>query len=350
MKKTLMSILILAGLSYSTAYACTGKPPPGCSCNTSTNQWTYNTYNTDNSTHNSATGGTGVGIGVGGSSNSNSSATGGAVNNSGNSSNTNTNNNSNVAQGGTATGGSATIAKGAVTNNNTVSGGAGGAGGNASIAKGAVQNHNTNSLSNSGNSAVTGSGNSSIAAGAVQNTVASNSEASNNGSNNTTAATVGNVSTGASTASASADGAGANNGNNSNNTQITYKAARIPVSTAYAASLTSGMDTCLGSTSGGVQTQILGLSIGGTHTDENCVLVKQTQLLLEMNQERAACFRARAGKVGKAIDDAMNAAGAECPPLVPVQAAIVVGPAPDVVSHAELAEIEKRIIQHSVSK
>ena len=48
--------------------------------------------------------------------------------------------------------------------------------------------------------------------------------------------------------------------------ESTYQAARIPVATAYAAALTSGQ--CgVGSTSGGVQTPLIGATFGTTHQD-----------------------------------------------------------------------------------
>ncbi len=87
---------------------------------------------------------------------------------------------------------------------------------------------------------------------------------------------------------------------------------RRPVSTAYAANLTSGIDTCLGSMSGGAQAPIVGLSFGATKIDKNCVLIKQVQLLKQLGYESAACFRARSGEEGKAIDAAMTQAGIVC--------------------------------------
>ena len=137
------------------------------------------------------------------------------------------------------------------------------------------------------------------------------------------------------TAAASVSGVG----NGSNNVNINTPAPKIPVATAYAASLTSGMDTCLGSVAGGVQTQILGLSGGGTKVDKNCVLIKQVQLLQQLGYSEAACRRARMGEEGKAIDEAMTAAGVDCKP-VPV----VVVPA-DVVTHEELNNVAKKALQ-----
>lgn len=153
--------------------------------------------------------------------------------------------------------------------------------------------------------------------------------------------TVGNVSTGASTATASADGAGTNNGNNSNNTVVEApKTYRNPVNTAYASSLTSGMDTCLGSVSGGAQTQIFGITIGGTKVDKNCILIKQTALLREMNQDRAACFRMQMHAEGADIKEAMKEAGAECPSNT-----VATSVQTDTVTHKELDNVVKKVLQ-----
>lgn len=97
-----------------------------------------------------------------------------------------------------------------------------------------------------------------------------------------------------------------------------YRERLNPVSTAVGSNLTSGADTCLGSVTGGVQTQILGVSGGKTVVDENCVLIKNTKLLLTMGLPSAACFYVRQDPK---IDEAMSAAGVECrePPPVKVE-------------------------------
>ncbi|HEX8443245.1 MAG TPA: hypothetical protein VF631_06335 [Allosphingosinicella sp.] len=112
------------------------------------------------------------------------------------------------------------------------------------------------------------------------------------------AASIGNVSTGPSTATAS--NSNTNNANNSSNlssnvsvegdTYIHREARnrRIPVSTAYAAPLTSGIDTCLGSASAGVQTGILGVSLGGTKRDRICETIKLSRELHHMGMREGA--------------------------------------------------------------
>jgi hypothetical protein len=95
-----------------------------------------------------------------------------------------------------------------------------------------------------------------------------------------------------------------------------YRERLNPVSTAVGSNLTSGADTCLGSITGGVQTQILGVSGGKTVVDENCVLIKNTKLLLTMGLPSAACFYVRQDPK---IDEAMAAAGVECREPPPVK-------------------------------
>lgn len=63
---------------------------------------------------------------------------------------------------------------------------------------------------------------------------------------------------------------------------------RIPVNTAYAAPLTSGLDTCLGSASAGVQTSVLGLTLGGTRRDYVCERIKLSRELHAMGMREAA--------------------------------------------------------------
>lgn len=109
-------------------------------------------------------------------------------------------------------------------------------------------------------------------------------------------ASIGNVSTGPSTATAS--NSNTNNANNSSNlsssvsvegdTFIQARNRRIPVSTAYAAPLTSGIDTCLGSASAGVQTGIIGVSLGGTKRDRICETIKLSRELHHMGMREGA--------------------------------------------------------------
>jgi hypothetical protein len=115
---------------------------------------------------------------------------------------------------------------------------------------------------------------------------------------------------------------------NQTNTSLQFNETyreRLVVASAIAPNLTSGMDTCLGSASAGLQTQIVGLSGGKTTVDENCVMIKQVHLLIEMGHNTAACYRARQNRE---IDLAMTAAGVECrepPPIARVVPAPAAG-------------------------
>lgn len=100
------------------------------------------------------------------------------------------------------------------------------------------------------------------------------------------------------TASATGGSAWNENSNNANlQSSVTVEGSsfihnerhrRIPVNTAYAAPLTSGIDTCLGSASGGVQTGIVGLSLGGTRRDRICEQIKLSRELHAMGMREAA--------------------------------------------------------------
>lgn len=346
--KILLGILATLVLANA-ALACDSNPPPNCYCKNG--QWYSNVTNTvyNNTTNNvvngingnvsagagatsTATGGTATGgsATANGGTNTNTLGQQQSLNNSGNNSSTS----------------NASVAAGAVQN--TVAGGAGGQGGQggkggkATIQTGAVQSSNSNVNNVAGGTSVA-----TVAAGAVQNTVGSTSSVGNVGSTSS----VGDVSTGASTSTATANGNGSGNGNGNSVNFEAAKTYRAPVATAYAASLTSGADTCLGSISGGAQTQILGLTIGGTKRDKGCDLIKQTHLLMELQQSRAACIRAQLKEEGALIKEAMKEAGAECPPLVtPVAEVPVIVPPSDAVTHAELRLIEDRITTKIVSK
>jgi hypothetical protein len=172
------------------------------------------------------------------------------------------------------------------------------------------------------------SGGNSTSSATGGNATASSNQTQNQNQSQTQSAVAG--------ATAAADVSGVGNGSNN----VNINQPKAPVSTAYAASLTSGLDTCLGSVAGGVQTQILGLSGGGTKVDKNCVLIKQVQLLQQLGFNEAACFRARAGEEGRAIDDALKSAGVDCKakPVVPVTPA-------DPVTHEELNKVIKKTLE-----
>lgn len=195
----------------------------------STNSTGTTTYNnaggSSNSTSSANAGAIGVGLGVG------------------------------IAKGGNATGGSV----GNVTGNTgTIQGGDGG-----SIASGAVQNTNTNtSAGGAGGTATTG---------AITN---------NNTSAGGSGGSVGNVAGG----SVSKDAV-----NNSNTYSSSYSSNyNEAAQTAYAPSLSSGVDTCMGSSSVGGQGVGFGFSVGTTWNDSNCVRLKNSREMYNMGQKDVA--------------------------------------------------------------
>ena len=149
----------------------------------------------------------------------------------------------------------------------------------------ANSNQNTNSNSNRNSARAGARAGAAALAGATAGASAAGGTAS-----------IGNVTTGPSTATAS--NSNTNNADNSSNlssnvrvegdTFIQARNRRIPVSTAYAAPLTSGIDTCLGSASAGVQTGILGVSLGGTKRDRICETIKLSRELHHMGMREGA--------------------------------------------------------------
>jgi hypothetical protein len=85
---------------------------------------------------------------------------------------------------------------------------------------------------------------------------------------------------------------------------------RQPVATAYAAPLTSGVDTCMGSSSLGGQGVGFGLSIGTTWNDQNCVMLKKSRELFAQGHPAAAtALLCRDGD----IREAFRLTGEACP-------------------------------------
>jgi len=85
---------------------------------------------------------------------------------------------------------------------------------------------------------------------------------------------------------------------------------RQPVNTAYAAPLTSGEDTCMGSSSLGAQAVTFGLSIGTTWQDANCRRLKNSRQLVALGYVRAATALMC---VDEDVRSAMEEAGTPCP-------------------------------------
>lgn len=103
---------------------------------------------------------------------------------------------------------------------------------------------------------------------------------------------------------------------NTNNSVITTNGNQTttikqPPPSAVSPQISSGSgDLCTISYSGAVQTQILGISAGGTVTEENCVRLKKASKLYDMGMKVAAVS---VMCQDKDVFDAMMMAGTPCP-------------------------------------
>jgi hypothetical protein len=70
---------------------------------------------------------------------------------------------------------------------------------------------------------------------------------------------------------------------------VQLRERRIPVSTAYAPALSSGFDSCEGSTSAGLVTRAVGISLGGTRRDKTCELIKLGREAAQMGMPDVQC-------------------------------------------------------------
>jgi len=114
-------------------------------------------------------------------------------------------------------------------------------------------------------------------------TVAGGAGGSATGGTSSSAATGGTATSTSSATGGAASGVGSVEANYSNSN--TYSEA---TSTAYAPALTSGSDTCMGSSSVGGQGVGFGFSFGSTWTDKNCIMLKNARLLYGMGQDKVA--------------------------------------------------------------
>lgn len=80
-------------------------------------------------------------------------------------------------------------------------------------------------------------------------------------------------------------------GNSSLNYQTTSYGPYIPVASSFAAPLTSGLDTCMGSSSGGAAGPGFSLSVGFTWSDKNCLMLKNAREMWNMGLKDAAFAR-----------------------------------------------------------
>jgi len=157
---------------------------------------------------------------------------------------------------------------------------------------------------------------------------------------NATGGSVGNVTSesSASVGDTSLSNDNTNNSNNSsqNNVNVTYsnQQSRIPVSTAYAAPLTASIDTCLGSMTAGGQTQLFGLSIGGTKRDKNCELIK---LAREAGQMGMADVQCQLLSTDERFAEALERAGRTCE--LPRQVQVIEVPVPVVEEEFDITTV-----------
>lgn len=90
----------------------------------------------------------------------------------------------------------------------------------------------------------------------------------------------------------------------------TYEAQKPAVASAFAPSLSSGVDTCMGSTSGAVSSAVIGIAMGSTYIDRNCQTLKNSRELWNMGQRAAALARMCMDDLNR---EAMELSGYECP-------------------------------------
>ncbi|MBL8781685.1 MAG: hypothetical protein JNL06_12190, partial [Alphaproteobacteria bacterium] len=140
-----------------------------------------------------------------------------------------------------------------------------------------------------------------------------------------------------------------NDNSNSNNasqeTNVNTYNERAPVNTAYAAGLSAGEDTCMGSSSIGAQAVSFGLSIGTTWQDDNCRRLKNSRQMVALGYHRAATALMC---VDADVEAAMARAGTPCP-----NGAAVVAAAP--IYYQEAAPVREYtpmapVVDHPVKK
>lgn len=95
---------------------------------------------------------------------------------------------------------------------------------------------------------------------------------------------------------------------------VIYKAAEIPVATAYAAPLTASNGTCMGSSSAGGQGMQFGVSFGTTWTDNDCDRRYDANVLLTLGDKDAArALMLQKPSVKAAYDSLRKTAGDQAP-------------------------------------
>lgn len=193
------------------------------------------------------------------------------------------------------------VNSGTITNNN-----------NTNVTSASTNNNTSTSVNtnNNINSGTMTNINSNVTSGSMTytNNNVSSGEVTNRNINNTTAST---INSNSNTNVNQNINSGDVTNRNINDTMITQKVIQPPP-TAVAPAMMSGgnADLCSTGTSGSVQTQIFGISSGGTVRDLNCERLKLSKTLYDMGMKVAAvatmCQDRR-------VFDAMVAAGTPCP-------------------------------------
>lgn len=191
---------------------------------------------------------------------------------------------------------------------------------NANSAANANSNANAAAVANGGNAVATGGNANANNNNNIKNDLSQTQAQNQSQSQNT------NVSTGDVDASSKSESNVEGSGNSTVNVEgdsTVYKAAKIPVASAYAPTvIVSGDDSCLKAKSAGVQAQILGISFGKTTTDQDCELRKDSREAFNQGHPVTAFARWCQDPLNA---KAAKAAGEHCPDGTDV---VVVAPAP----------------------
>ncbi len=204
-----------------------------------------------------------------------------------------------------ATGGSATANGGNATGGNATGGSAFNHNWNSSDNNLTANNTNRNSADNNGNLNGNLNGNNNGNNNGHNGNNNGNGNGNNNGNNNSSSS---NSQSQSQAQSVSNDTSNSNN--SSQDVSVNTYNERAPVNTAFAAPLTTGEDTCMGSSSLGAQAVSFGVSVGTTWQDANCRRLKNSRQLVALGYHRAATALMC---VDEDVRHAMEEAGTPCP-------------------------------------
>lgn len=103
---------------------------------------------------------------------------------------------------------------------------------------------------------------------------------------------------------------GSGTGVGSQGQSVNVEAQKRAAASAFAAPLTSSNDTCMGSSTGALQMPGVGVSIGSTWTDKNCMMLKNSREMWNMGLKEAALARMCMDADNK---EAIELSGVQCP-------------------------------------